>query len=270
IHLARKVNDDGLTLNKQTQLAPIVALASGGALELAALLGVDGPIEAFDLCLVDALPPARIGARKELLASGRLDNLASCHAALSALLDGGSPTRSTRGIVLHDHEEVGSESALGADSPFLSDTLERLTGATDPSADARPRALAASFAISADMAHAVHPNYADLHEPAHRPTLGGGPVVKVNQNLRYATDGEMLARFSGWCAMADVRPQRFVNRADLSCGSTVGPITASRLGVRTVDVGNPMLSMHSCREVAACADVAPMIAVLRAYFTEDR
>lgn len=119
------------------------------------------------------------------------------------------------------------------------------------------------------MAHAVHPNYGDKHEPGHRPLLGGGPVIKTNANQRYATDAESHARFVNWCARADVTPQSFVTRSDLGCGSTIGPLSAAQLGVRTVDVGNPMLSMHSCRELAAAADVAPMIAALRVFFESD-
>ena len=117
------------------------------------------------------------------------------------------------------------------------------------------------------MAHAVHPNYADRHEPEHKPRLGAGPVIKTNVNQRYATDGESAARFKRWCAEADVVPQEFVTRSDLRCGSTIGPISAGRLGVRALDVGNPMLSMHSCREMAASADVAPMIAALRVFLS---
>ena len=129
--------------------------------------------------------------------------------------------------------------------------------------------MARSFLISADMAHAVHPNYADKHEPAHRPLLGGGPVIKSNANQRYATDAESYSRFANWCARADVEPQVFVTRSDLGCGSTIGPLSAAELGVRTVDVGNPMLSMHSCREMAAAADVGPMIDVLRVFFESE-
>jgi aspartyl aminopeptidase len=128
------------------------------------------------------------------------------------------------------------------------------------------RAVAKSFLISADMAHAIHPNYADMHEPKHQPLLGAGPVVKLNVNQSYATDGESWARFERSAAAAEVTTQRFVVRSDLGCGSTIGPITAAQLGIRTVDVGNPMLSMHSCREVAAAADVPKMIDVMKRFF----
>src|SRR5690606_22832293 len=144
----------------------------------------------YDLCLYDTLPPARGGARGELIFAPRLDNQASCHAALSALLSAAPGARPTRGIVLYDHEECGSTSAQGATSPFLGDVLERVARARDDASDAYARALARSFLISADMAHGVHPNYADKHEPGHRPMLGAGPVLKSNSNQRYATDGE--------------------------------------------------------------------------------
>lgn len=273
IHLNRNVNDEGLKLNAQSHLAPHLALESAGpetvvSLVAAAAGAAAADIFGHDLCLYDVTPSTRGGAHDELVFAPRLDNLASCHAGLSALLAAGGPARSTRAVVLYDHEEVGSRSRQGADSPFLADVLERVARARDDRADAIHRALTRSFLISADMAHAVHPNWSDRHEPTHMPRLGAGPVIKTNVNQRYATDGESAARFSAWCAAADVVPQQFVTRSDLACGSTIGPISAGRLGVATVDVGNPMLSMHSIREMAGAADVAPMIAVLRACFEE--
>ncbi|MBX3273277.1 MAG: M18 family aminopeptidase [Sandaracinaceae bacterium] len=273
IHLNRAVNDEGLKLNAQSHLAPHLALEGAGEATLLSLVaeavGVDpSAIYGHDLCLFDVVPSARGGAHDELVFAPRLDNLASCHAGLSALLGATGPVRATRGVALYDHEEVGSRSRQGADSPVLGDVLERVAHALDPRADALARALARSVSISADMAHAVHPNWADRHEPGHLPRLGGGPVIKTNANQRYATDGETAARFAAWCEAAGVVPQHFVTRSDLACGSTIGPISAGRLGLATVDVGNPMLSMHSCREMAGAADVAPMIAVMRAFFEE--
>jgi len=200
---------------------------------------------------------------REFIHASRIDNLASCHAALSAMTASQSDAKITRGIVLYDHEEVGSRSAQGAASDFLRSCLQRLSG---ESSEDYHRAVAKSFLISADMAHAVHPNYTDLHEPKHQPTLGGGPVVKINVNQAYATDGESWASFERWAREADVSTQRFVVGSDLGCGSTVGPITAAQLGIRTVDAGSPMLSMHSCREVAAAADVPKMIDVMKRFF----
>ncbi len=271
IHLDRTVNEEGLKLNAQTHMAPMWALSSGGAPRLLEVLGeaagaAPDVILGYDLCLYDVVPPTRGGLRDELIFAPRLDNQASCHAALSALLEASEPTDATRVIALYDHEECGSTSAQGASSPFLGDLLRRLAEAEGAGRDAYARALARSFVVSADMAHAVHPNHADRHEPGHQPLLGGGPVLKTNANQRYATDGEGAARFARWCKRADVVPQHFVTRSDLACGTTIGPLSAARLGVRTIDVGNPMLSMHSCREMAASADVGPMIALMRAFF----
>jgi aspartyl aminopeptidase len=206
------------------------------------------------------------GARGEFVQAARLDNLASCHAAVSALLAAAEVADNpafTRVVVLYDHEEVGSRSAVGAAGPLLGDTLERIVaGYKGGAPQGLPRAIARSALVSADMAHAVHPNYADRHESGHRPLIGAGPVVKHNANQSYATDGRTAALFLAACAAEEVAPQHFVVRSDMACGSTIGPITAARVGIPTVDVGNPMLSMHSCREMAGSADVAPMIRVL--------
>jgi aspartyl aminopeptidase len=190
----------------------------------------------------------------------RLDNLTSCFAALRALLGSGAQTAPTRVVVLYDHEEVGSQSAAGARSLFFSSLLERLASAYPGAGpQAASRALARSLLVSADMAHAVHPNYSDRHDKQHRPKLGGGPVIKSNVGQSYATDGPGAAAFAEACEAAGASAQSFVSRNDMPCGST---ISAARTGIRTVDVGNPMLSMHSCRETAAVADVEPMIGAL--------
>ncbi|MGB8332268.1 MAG: M18 family aminopeptidase [Polyangiales bacterium] len=269
IHLNRQVNVDGLKLNPQQHMAPIISLSDLGTVDLRTLLagelGDVGPKEvlAWDLMAYDLQPATRSGVNREFIHAARIDNLASCHAALCALLAATSDVGITRGAVLYDHEEVGSRSAQGAASDFLRSCLQRLCG---DATESYHRAVAKSFLISADMAHGVHPNYADLHEPKHQPTLGGGPVVKVNVGQSYATDGESWARFERWAREADVGTQRFVVRSDLGCGSTIGPITAAELGIRTVDVGNPMLSMHSCREVSAASDVPKMIDVMTRFF----
>lgn len=272
IHLNRKVNTEGLKLNAQKHLAPILALdgLEGGELRelLADELGDVAPkdILAWDLMAYDVQGAALGGANREFIHAPRLDNLASCHAAVDALLGTDDEAELTRGVVLYDHEEVGSRSAQGAASDFLRSCLQRLVAG---SAEDYHRAIARSFLISADMAHGVHPNYVDVHEPQHKPLLGGGPVVKINVNQSYATDGESWAGFERWAKDADVSTQRFVVRSDLGCGSTIGPITAAELGIRTVDAGNPMLSMHSCREVAAAADVPKMLAVMKRFFDRE-
>ena len=277
IHLNRGVNTDGLKLNPQEHMVPVLGLESAGPAELRALLveelakeGVTAAADdllGYDLCLYDVQPSTRSGLHGEFLHAPRLDNLASCHTGLTALLSPSGPREATCGVVLYDHEECGSRSAQGAASPFLKDLLERIVqGHSDGRADAFHRSIRRSFLVSADMAHAVHPNYPSMHEPKHQPQLGGGPVIKTNVNQSYATDGESWAHFATLCREAGVTPQHFVTRTDLGCGSTIGPITAGQLGIRTVDVGNPMLSMHSIRELAAASDVARMVAVLTRFF----
>jgi aspartyl aminopeptidase len=275
IHLDREVNRTGLVLNPQKHLSPLWALGGEGGLRerLAERLGREGApakpdeIFAFDLCLYDTQPPARGGEGGALLFAPRLDNLASCHAALAALAAAPPGPAQTRVVALYDHEEVGSRSAHGAASRFLLGLLERLAeNYPDAGPQAMARAAARSFLVSADMAHALHPNYADKHDERHAPQLGAGPVIKINVNQSYATDAPGAAAFEGLCRAVDVAPQRFVSRNDMPCGSTVGPITAAQAALRAIDVGNPMLSMHSCREMAAAADVAPMVRALTRLF----
>ncbi len=278
IHLYRELNQEGLKLNAQKHLVPVIGLGEEATLaqllidELGSRGGPktsESDILAYDLMVYDVQPSARSGADGEFIHAARLDNLASSHAGLLALLDAGSkgPTDWTRVVVLYDHEEVGSRSTQGAGGTFLKDTLERIAIADGAgNGQELARAASRSWLISADMAHAVHPNYADRHEPGHRPRIGAGPVIKTNANQSYATDAEGAGFFSALCARVDVTPQDFVTRSDLGCGSTIGPISAARVGIRTVDVGNPMLSMHSCREMAGAGDVEPMIAVLAEFF----
>jgi aspartyl aminopeptidase len=225
---------------------------------------------AFDLMAYDTQRSGVSGPRGEFIHAPRIDNLASCHAGVRALLEAGEGDLSdaTRVLALYDHEEVGSRSAEGAAGPVLEHALDRIVaGFKGGEPQGLARALARSTLVSADMAHAVHPNYADRHEPGHRPQIGLGPVIKANANQAYATDAATAGLFASLCQEVGCEPQHFVSRSDLACGSTIGPITAARLGVRAVDVGNPMLSMHSCREMAGTADVAPMIAVLGAFYS---
>jgi aspartyl aminopeptidase len=280
IHLNRDVNKDGLLVNPQHHLAPVWGLESSGPgslLELVVRALAQTPsagagandIVGFDLCFFDAQGATLGGAAGELISSARLDNLGSCAPIVSALLDAGAAGATTRVIVLHDHEEVGSQSASGARSRLLESVLERLVGgyASAP-ADAMPRAVARSLFVSADMAHAVHPNYADKHDKLHRPLLGAGPVIKVNASQAYATDAIAQGAFVEACRAEGVTPQFFVSRNDQPCGSTIGPITAARLGVRSIDIGNPMLAMHSCRETAGSADAELLRRVLRRILVE--
>jgi aspartyl aminopeptidase len=275
IHLNRGVNDS-LQLNAQQHLVPVCGLGDRSGFSLReriarslARRGVSTTPErvlGWDLSLY-AIEPSRIGGiADELLFAPRIDNLACCHAALTALLESAGPRPHTRAIVLFDHEECGSQSARGAGSLMLRALLSRALEAFGPASETRlTRAVARSMLVSGDMAHGVHPNYADRHEPGHRPLLGQGPVIKMNANQGYGTDGETWALIEQLAIEAQTKLQRFVVRSDLGCGSTIGPISAARLGIRTVDLGNPMLSMHSAREMAAVADVAPMIRLLQAF-----
>jgi aspartyl aminopeptidase len=279
IHLNREVKSEGLKLNAQTHLVPISGLA--GAPPLAELVASElrarghaqaaaADILAFDLMLYDAQPAVVSGLRGEFIHAPRIDNLASCHAAICALLAAGSELAPahTSVVVLYDHEEVGSRSAYGAAGPLLSDALERvITGWKGGEPQGLSRALARSLLISADMAHAVHPNYADRHEPGHRPLVGKGPVIKLNSDLAYASDAIGMAEVAALCSRLGIEPQHFVTRSDVACGSTIGPIASARVGIRAVDVGNPMLAMHSCREMAGSADVQPMIDLLRLFLS---
>ena len=260
IHLDRELYDKGLQLNPQHHLKPMyAAVEDAGGLE-ALLAGTvagapDVELLAADLVLADTQPSALGGLDRQFVLAPRQDNLVSCHAALVALL-AAEETPQTQAIVCNDHEEVGSSSHEGAAGSFLADVLARLVAATgDDDPQALGQALARSTLVSADGAHAVHPNHADRHDAQHRPVLGGGPVVKVHASQAYATDARTAAWFERCCADVDVPVQRFTNRADSRSGSTIGPLTATRLGVATVDVGNPMLSMHSVREQTATADV---------------
>jgi len=275
IHLNREVNEKGLILNKQSHMPPVLTCVEGELKTeemLRELVAKEldckaSDILSCDLMLYDVQKSALGGPQGEFLFASRLDNLASCHAAALALTESASKDDpATRVAVFYDHEEVGSESAQGGGSPFLGDTLERLLlGASRPR-EAFMRAMARSLFISSDMAHALHPNYSELHDSRHGPLLNGGPVIKMNASQRYATDGISSARFEGLCQRAGVPVQKFVIRTDMQCGSTIGPITAAGLGIHTVDVGSPMLSMHSIREMAGTRDHESLIRVFEEFY----
>ena len=271
IHMNREVNDKGLKFNKQTEL-PLLFGESADGIEadaqflgkIAALLKVETKdIINFELNVFDTQKGAVWGANQEFIADSQLDNLASCHAALSALLEHQQP-KNTAICALFDHEEVGSESTSGASGSFLADVIERIS--LNLNKEEKLRALAKSFFISADMAHAFHPNHAGSYEPCHHALINKGPVIKTNANQRYATNADSAARFIQLCEQAGVPYQQYTHRTDLGCGSTIGPIVASRLGVASVDVGSPMWAMHSIRESAGVLDHAYMIAVLSAHY----
>ena len=261
IHLDRGVTREGLTLDPQRHMQPILGLGEADVLELLAeRAGVTvHDIVGFDVVTVDAQEPALFGAREEFLASARLDNLSSVHAETQALIElAGADAPADAPIALmvaNDHEEVGSATRSGAGGPFLEDVLVRMHAALGGTDASRRQAFASSLVLSADAGHAAHPNYPERHDPVERPRLGGGPMLKVNAQQRYATDAAGTAAFVAACEKAGVPHQTFVSNNAMPCGSTIGPITATRLGMVTVDAGITLLSMHSAREMCAASDV---------------
>jgi len=273
IHFDREANK-GRKINKQTDLVPVIGLTdnfSGGfyALLKDQLLKehpeyADAEILDFDLFLYDVTPPLLTGLHEELLTGSRLDNLLSCHACLQGLISTGQQANSL--IILNDHEEVGSLSTTGAQGSFLEDILSRLY----KNPIERQQVLRKSLFISADNAHAVHPNFDDKHDPQHLPVLNGGPVIKYNANQRYATNARTAAQFRMFCHLAEVPVQEFVMRSDMACGSTIGPMTSAALGIDTVDVGIPTLAMHSIRETAAKSDCWFLFRALQKFFSAEK
>ena len=272
IHLDRDVNSEGLKLNPQHHLTPVWGTGSPAAGEFRAFLAAEvgvapEAVRAWDVMVHDLTPPALLGRDQELLASARLDNLLSCWAAVDALLAvaPGAGAGVVPVIALFDHEEVGSASTTGAAGPFLADVLERIVLARGGDRTDWLRTIAGSVCASADAAHATHPNYPDRHEPGHHVAVDGGPVVKVNANQRYATEAATAATLVAACEQAGVPHQWFVGRNDIPCGSTIGPLTATRLGIATVDVGVAQLSMHSARELCGAQDPARLAGALAAF-----
>ncbi|MEU9267882.1 M18 family aminopeptidase [Streptomyces sp. NPDC048251] len=266
IHLDRAVNTDGLKLDKQRHLQPVWGLAGDvrdgdliAFLEQEAGLAA-GQVTGWDLMAHSVEPPSYLGRDEELLAGPRMDNLLSVHAgtaALTAVATGGEGLPYIPVLAAFDHEENGSQSDTGADGPLLGSVLERSVFARGGSYEDRARAFAGTVCLSSDTGHAVHPNYAERHDPTHHPRVNGGPILKVNVNNRYATDGSGRAIFAAACEKAGVPFQNFVSNNSMPCGTTIGPITAARHGIRTVDIGVAILSMHSAREL--CGDADPYL-----------
>ncbi|WP_369156848.1 M18 family aminopeptidase [Streptomyces sp. R02] len=263
IHLDRAVNSDGLKLDKQRHMQPVWGLGEDvrdgdliAFLEETAGLP-DGSVAGWDLMVHPVEPPAYLGRDRELVAGPRMDNLLSVHAgtaALAAVAGHGSGLSYIPVLAAFDHEENGSQSDTGADGPLLGSVLERSVHARGGSLEDRARALAGTVCLSSDTGHAVHPNYAERHDPTHHPRVDGGPLLKVNVNNRYATDGSGRAVFAAACEKAGVPFQTFVSNNAMPCGTTIGPITAARHGIRTVDIGVAILSMHSVRELCGAKD----------------
>jgi len=271
IHLDRDIREKGLHVDPQKHLVPLWGLGPGEdgtvATYVAAHVGVEADqIVAWDLMAFDTQAPAIVGRDSDMIASARIDNLFSTFCGVRALIeaaDGLDVASNVPVLVLYDHEEVGSQSATGAGSAVLSNVLERISLSQGFDRSVHLERLPRSYVVSADGAHATHPNYVDKHEPKHHIAINGGVVVKRNSNQRYASDGISEAPFRAACAAAGVVVQTYIHRNDLPCGSTIGPVTAAGLGVPTIDVGAPQLAMHSIREMAGAADVGHLTAALR-------
>ena len=271
IHLDREVNK-GLTLDRQRHLQPVWGAGSGHDVlgHLSGIAGVDAEdVAGHDVLLADTAAPARFGRDDELFAAGRMDNLSSVHAGLVALLAAPDASSHVSVLAAFDHEELGSESRSGASGPFLEDVLSRVAAGLGAVASDLRRAFADSWLLSSDAGHAVHPNYPERHDPGNRPVLGGGPLLKLNANQRYATDAVGAALWARACRQAGVSTQPFVSNNTIPCGSTIGPLSATRLGIRTVDVGTPLLSMHSARELAHVDDLVALASAVTAFFAPD-
>lgn len=276
IHLDREQNQKR-SINAQNDLPPLMLqLGPGEQMDFNAVLldqiraehpdaGAQSILD-FELSLYDVNPPAPVGLREEFIAAARIDNLASCFLGLRALLDSeGSNTL----LVCSDHEEVGSNSAAGAAGPFLQATLQRIAEKIPNGGDSESftRLLQRSMFASVDNAHGVHPNFADKHDGRHGPLLNAGPVIKFNTNQRYATNSETSAFFRRVCTEAGVPVQSFVMRSDMACGSTIGPIVATDLGVSTIDIGIPTFAMHSIRELCGAQDTQHMVTALTRFYS---
>lgn len=272
IHLDREVNNSR-SINPQRdivpvllQLAPEQTLAPNFKSILLAQLKQEFPnIDAaqildYEISLYDTQAPALVGLQKDFIASARLDNLLSCFVGLQAILNADEDVSSL--LICTDHEEVGSTSCCGAKGPMLQQFLERLI----PETETRIRVIEHSLMISADNAHGVHPNYIDRHDENHGPLLNRGPVVKINANQRYATTSETSGFFHWLCEQNQVPVQVFVARTDMGCGSTIGPIVSSEVGVKTIDIGVPTFAMHSIRETAGVADAHYLYKIAVAFY----
>ena len=280
IHFNRQVND-GVALSKQKDVLPLLGqitsqLEAGNLLMNVILEELNSnaagrelyakDILDFDLYLADATPACTFGVHNEFISSGRLDDLSMCYAGLEALI-ASDTTDTTQVLALFDNEETGSQTKQGAGSPFLSFMLKRIALAQSNTEEAYFQAVERAFMISADNAHAWHPNYPEKYDPTNHPMLGGGPVIKFNAAQKYASDAVSAAVFAGLCEKAGVPCQRFVNHSDVAGGSTLGNILASSIPLRGVDMGNAILAMHSCRETGSVADHVFCVKVFTEFYS---
>lgn len=253
IHLDREIGDRGLVLDRHQHTSPVWGLDAPSFQEwLSSITGVTD-IMAFDAHLYDVTRAALLGVDQSLLASARLDNQVSCWAAINALCDAEASEHTTV-VILNDHEEVGSESTTGAAGPLLENLVGSISRQHHLDAGRHTDRLRRSWCLSADNAHAIHPNYQERHDPRHAPRPNAGPALKLNGNQRYATSAVGAAHIRGVAEAAGVPLQTFVSRNNMPCGSTIGPITSTRLGISAIDIGVPQLSMHSARELCGAED----------------
>lgn len=268
IHMDRTVTTEGFKPNPQTHMFPIMGL--GDAANFVELLqkeiGTKETVLSWDLYMYDTEPSAIGGLADEFIYAPRLDNLASVHSSLVAILNSKNSENDILMASYFHNEEVGSDSQNGAGSNFQEATLRRINKALQRTDTDLYETISKSFFISSDMAHAIHPGYTQVHDQNHKPLLNKGPVIKSNANVRYASDGLSIAKFKQWCHAAKVPYQYFNISNDMGCGSTIGPMTASKLGIPTIDIGNPMLSMHSIREMAGTEDHKLIIDVFEAFY----
>ncbi|NYF96862.1 M18 family aminopeptidase [Janibacter cremeus] len=272
IHLDREANER-FALDKQAHTQPVWGVGAADSADLLAELAASADVDAsrirgYDLVTADSARGAVFGRDDAFFAAGRLDDLASVHAGTVAITALGDDIAADHipMLAVFDHEEVGSATRSGAAGPFLQDVLERVGLALGADRADRMRALASSWCVSSDVGHSIHPNFPEKHDPHVRPLLGSGPILKLNANQRYASDGAGSAAWHRWCDAAGVTSQDFVSNNTVPCGSTIGPITATRLGIRTVDVGIPILSMHSARELAGTSDLLDLTHVAQTFF----
>ncbi len=275
IHLDRSIMTEGLRLDPQRHLQPVWSSAPQSAPQFRTWLSERiqvpvGEILSWDLMTHDLTPPAILGVDESLFASARLDNLLSCHAGVIALLNSSLESPFVPVLCLFDHEEVGSQSASGAVGQLLPTVLERIALSGDCTRDQWFAALASSVCISADGAHATHPNWPERHEPDHPVLIDGGPALKWNADARYGTDSPGAAYLLSLAKETSIPTQTFVSRNDIPCGSTIGPVTAARLGITTVDVGVAQLSMHSARELTGVLDPARFATLLESFLSSPR
>jgi len=264
VHLDREIGDKGLHLDRHQHMTPVWGSTKQSFSQwVQKVSGVDD-VAAFDAHLFDITPATLLGADNSLLASGRLDNQASCWSAVEALRDA-FDSEHTSILVLNDHEEVGSNSATGAAGPMLSSVVSRISIQHGLNEGQQFDRFATSWCLSADNAHAIHPNYPERHEPRHAPLINHGPAVKVNGNQRYATSARGLAHIREIAEANNIPLQTFASRNNVPCGSTIGPITATQLGIEAIDIGIPQLSMHSAREMCGAHDPLHMVSLMSAF-----